>query len=760
MVDAGAVKGSFIIDDSDFNEASNRAIRTSKKVEGSFGGMAKSLFTAQLAYDVLRKAVGAFVNYTKNAIKASSDLVENTNKFKVVFRGVNKEAFKMQKSLVKAYGMSRLESTKTLAAFQDFLVPMGIARKKGLELSTAFTKMAVDIGSFNNAPTVQVLEAIKSGIAGMSRPMRQFGVDISETTLKQMAMAEGIEIVGNKLDSQTRAQMIHKKLLLDSADAMGDFARTSIDYENLGKQVQARNENIATSLGAFLLPALTKARKKWVELLITFDEFIETNKVEMMAGLRTLEETVSSLATKGFEKVKDALSPVVKLFEKNVVVTFLMEHGMQVLGVAITIVTSAIKLSLKAWKLIITIWSDMVIAGMNIATMFYDIAKAFVTGEWDGVADRIKKIGESFKNLGKDVASVSGEIKDTAVDSFKELTTGSSKGLNDLKALYKKNFEDITASIEKESKKSGKFLEENLEGAAKKTAKEMMKEFKEIAGKISAVFGNISTAVSSIFDTMQMFYENDYNALVSANEAKMEELETSKENQLEVIQTDYDTNLEALQNDLDNQLISKEEFDTRKEELDKTKADKEAAIAKTMDDKMAAQKASNLKKENAEKKKQFEANKANQIAMAWINLAIGTVAAFAGACQWPGPSMVAGLILAGVMSTALLATTIAQTVAISKQQFTPAKALGGRAEANTTYQVNERGDEFFTPGITGYITPANITSQIMENVSERATGKTIINNINFDKPVITDDMSLDKITDHIISAIGKQVQFA
>ncbi len=232
-------------------------------------------------------------------IQAASDLEEETNKFNVVFRTTIKEATKMRDALVDAYGMSRIEATRSLAAIQDFLVPMGIARESATELSSSFNKLAVDIGSFNNQPTAIVMEAIKSALAGMSRPMRQFGVDVSETALKQMALNQGIALVNGKLDSQSRAMLILQKIHIDSADAVGDFSRSQESLANQQKILKAGFEDIKTSIGTFFLPAITDAINVINKLIKTQKGMTDT----LMSGLA--DATYRKSIEKGNKKLNE-----------------------------------------------------------------------------------------------------------------------------------------------------------------------------------------------------------------------------------------------------------------------------------------------------------------------------------------------------------------------------------------------------------------------------------------------------------------------
>jgi hypothetical protein len=202
------------------------------------------------------------------ALKQASAFEEANSKFGVVFRGVSKEANTMRKELVDSYGVSTLAATEMLSGIQDFLVPMGLARDEAAELSGNFSKLAVDIGSFNNAPTADVLAAIKSGLAGQSEPLRRFGVDVSETTLKQMALAQGIELTNGKLDRQSRAQLLYQKIVKDSSDALGDFSRTQNSTANIMKRASAIAEDIKLVFGQELA-------KELQPVIDSFNEFLE-----------------------------------------------------------------------------------------------------------------------------------------------------------------------------------------------------------------------------------------------------------------------------------------------------------------------------------------------------------------------------------------------------------------------------------------------------------------------------------------------------
>jgi hypothetical protein len=245
--------------------------QTQAKMKGLEGQTEKTRFGVRklkagylLLAGVITGVVGAAFG---KAIKKASDFEEANAKFGVVFKGVSKEANAMRKELVSSYGVSSLAATEMLAGIQDFLVPMGITREKATELSGSFAKLAVDIGSFNNAPTEQVMNDIKSAMAGMAVPLRKYGIDVSETTLKAMAQAEGIELVNGKLDRQSRAFLLRKKIMEDTRDAENDFIRTQDSFANTMKRIQAIGEDVTIIFGQEFMSAIAPATREIAEFI-------------------------------------------------------------------------------------------------------------------------------------------------------------------------------------------------------------------------------------------------------------------------------------------------------------------------------------------------------------------------------------------------------------------------------------------------------------------------------------------------------------
>lgn len=206
----------------------------------------------------------AFAGAMTFATKKAIDLEETTSKFNTVFRGVRKDADAMAANLVKNYGVSTEESRRFLSGMQDLLVPMGMSRRAAAEMSDEIVKLSVDIGSFNNQPTEQVMRDIQSAFNGMPLPMRKYGVNITQARIKQEALNMGLIKTGQELTIITKAQAVFSLIQQDSADAQDDFARTSAGLANQLKIFKARIDDLIVDIGVKFIPVV----KDYVTLLV------------------------------------------------------------------------------------------------------------------------------------------------------------------------------------------------------------------------------------------------------------------------------------------------------------------------------------------------------------------------------------------------------------------------------------------------------------------------------------------------------------
>jgi len=241
----------------------------------------------------------AVVYNMKKAVDAASDLEEVTAKFGTVYKDQIVVAEKNAKVLVDSYGLSTRASKEYLGAMQDLLVPMGMASGAAAKMSNEVVKLSVDLGSFNNVATADVMRDIQSALVGNFETMKKYGVVLNQNVVAQEALSSGLVASKDQLDANTKAQAAYQLIVKGSTFAIGDWARTSGGFANQMKQLTSNIEDMRAELGNHLLPVITPVVKQMNDWVKANKEFIAQN----VSG--AIEKITASIT--GIKNIYDSL---------------------------------------------------------------------------------------------------------------------------------------------------------------------------------------------------------------------------------------------------------------------------------------------------------------------------------------------------------------------------------------------------------------------------------------------------------------------
>mgnify|MGYP002338699535 CR=1 FL=1 len=204
--------------------------------------------------------------------KMASDANEIQSRFNHVFGEMSKDANEWAESFAKDFGQSRSEVKSMMATLQDTLVPMGVAEEKAFELNKTITQLAIDMSSFANVPLQQAMNDIQSAIVGQSRPMRKYGSVLTQTRVKQYALAEGIVETDRELTEQEKILARVSLMQEDMTKATGDYKRTQDSFANQLRETRNQLKNLGESIGANVLPVFQDLLGHVKDLVGWFDD--------------------------------------------------------------------------------------------------------------------------------------------------------------------------------------------------------------------------------------------------------------------------------------------------------------------------------------------------------------------------------------------------------------------------------------------------------------------------------------------------------
>lgn len=219
--------------------------------------------------------------FAKDAMGAASDLNESVSKTGVVFGGAAADIEAWSKSSATSMGLSQQAALEAAGTYGNLAVALGLPQDQAADMSKSLVGLAGDLASFNNVPVDQALQALQSGLTGETEPLKKFGVNINEATLKAQAMAMGLSDGKGPLDAAAKAQASYALIMKQTTTAQGDFARTADGVANQQRIAAAQTENMKAKLGQALLPVMQQVvsilNQYLIPALTVLAGFLEAN---------------------------------------------------------------------------------------------------------------------------------------------------------------------------------------------------------------------------------------------------------------------------------------------------------------------------------------------------------------------------------------------------------------------------------------------------------------------------------------------------
>ena len=144
------------------------------------------------------------------------------------------------------------------ATFAQMSNSIGITAETSLMLSQALTEVGADLASVKNMDFDKVWKDMASGLAGMSRTMDKYGVNIRNVNLQQKLFDLGINENITNLNQNDKA-LLRAIILLDSTRyAWGDLADTLNQPANQMRLLDSNLNNLSRTIGNLFLPIVSK----------------------------------------------------------------------------------------------------------------------------------------------------------------------------------------------------------------------------------------------------------------------------------------------------------------------------------------------------------------------------------------------------------------------------------------------------------------------------------------------------------------------
>lgn len=278
------------------------------KLSDMFGNVDKLVNSFSRIVNLSKKFADIFMK----GIDSINDYSETLNLFDQVMDKMTDKAKKFQDSLEGAFGNYSTDQLYFQAMFQSLTTSMGMQQEYAYIISENMTKLAYDLSSIYNKNQKDVASALRSGLVGQTKPVRNYGMDITEQSLQPILDGLGIDRTVRELSQAEKEIVRYLAMLKQSAVAHGDMARTIESPSNQLRVLKNQLQECAKWFGALFINTFARAMPYINGFVMVIKEIIKS-----LAILFGYKETDYNNGLKSVEDYSDYLDGVGESADKS-----------------------------------------------------------------------------------------------------------------------------------------------------------------------------------------------------------------------------------------------------------------------------------------------------------------------------------------------------------------------------------------------------------------------------------------------------------
>lgn len=248
-----------------------------KSIRSGFRGLASTIGKFYATYWLVMRAVGKL----GGAVDLASQLTEVQNVVDTTFGDMASKVDDFTKTSIQDFGMSELTVKQISSRFQALGTSVGITSQqvangtavanKALmsqnntlykttdsmaDMSLNLTRLAGDMASFYDVDQADVAKSLQSIFSGTIAPLRRYGLDLTQATLSEWAMKNGLDA---NIKSMTQAEKVllrYNYVMANTQAAQGDFAKTANTWANSVRVLKQEFQAWGSIIGSVIINAL------------------------------------------------------------------------------------------------------------------------------------------------------------------------------------------------------------------------------------------------------------------------------------------------------------------------------------------------------------------------------------------------------------------------------------------------------------------------------------------------------------------------
>lgn len=303
-----------------------------KSTRSGFRGLASTIGKFYATYWLVMRAVGKL----GGAVDLASQLTEVQNVVDTTFGDMASKVDDFTKTSIQDFGMSELTVKQIASRFQALGTSIGISSEqvangtavanKALmsqnntlykttdsmaDMSLNLTRLAGDMASFYDVDQADVAKSLQSIFSGTIAPLRRYGLDLTQATLSEWAMKNGLDA---NIKSMTQAEKVllrYNYVMANTQAAQGDFAKTANTWANSVRVLKQEFQAWGSIIGSVVINALkpfVQALNKVMLKVISFTRTV-ADALGAIFGW-TIEISGRGATADGMEDIADGVGDI------------------------------------------------------------------------------------------------------------------------------------------------------------------------------------------------------------------------------------------------------------------------------------------------------------------------------------------------------------------------------------------------------------------------------------------------------------------
>lgn len=303
-----------------------------KSTRSGFRGLASTIGKFYATYWLVMRAAGKI----GSAVDLASQLTEVQNVVDTTFGDMASKVDDFTKTSIQDFGMSELTVKQISSRFQALGTSIGISSEqvangtavanKALmsqnntlykttdsmaDMSLNLTRLAGDMASFYDVDQADVAKSLQSIFSGTIAPLRRYGLDLTQATLSEWAMKNGLDA---NIKSMTQAEKVllrYNYVMANTQAAQGDFAKTANTWANSVRVLKQEFQAWGSIIGSVIINALKPFVQALSKVMLKVISFTRTVADALGAIFGwTIEISGRGATADGMEDIADGVGNI------------------------------------------------------------------------------------------------------------------------------------------------------------------------------------------------------------------------------------------------------------------------------------------------------------------------------------------------------------------------------------------------------------------------------------------------------------------